>query len=336
MSPTPKWENATDLAVEFVREKVFRPASQFSNLPAVRVFTMLTVGLIVGRLFARNWSNVKDDLSHLTALSLVQATALSSSALLSGWKSWSALLPAKRVEARTTRSLHLFFVSQMGKYVPGGVWPAVFQARMSRQLGIPAKRIFETYIAHILVTLFVGAHLACLILLDQSTPGFRLLGLAAAISALVIVLSLAIFVRREHDGGPRIVMKLRVRFKKVPANSIMKSGCFAVLAWFLFGSHLWVLAKTFGSGTPNVLFFVGAYSIAFILGMLVVPLPAGAGVRELVLISLLGVSIGAPAALVVAAVSRLILLVSDSLLAGISIFLKFAVSRALKSKDVAL
>jgi glycosyltransferase 2 family protein len=58
----------------------------------------------------------------------------------------------------------------------------------------------------------------------------------------------------------------------------------------------------------------------------VVPLPAGAGVREGVLVATLAGSIGAPAALTVSLVSRLVLLGVDLVMAAL-----FGVGRAARA-----
>jgi len=54
------------------------------------------------------------------------------------------------------------------------------------------------------------------------------------------------------------------------------------------------------------------------LGLVVIVLPAGAGVRELVLVLTLGQLIGSTEALTVAVVSRFLLIVVDLALAGIA------------------
>ena len=60
---------------------------------------------------------------------------------------------------------------------------------------------------------------------------------------------------------------------------------------------------------------IGGFALAFSLGPLLVVLPAGAGVREAVLIVLLGTVLTTPAATAVALTSRLLLMVTDGLLA---------------------
>ena len=61
---------------------------------------------------------------------------------------------------------------------------------------------------------------------------------------------------------------------------------------------------------------MGTFAVAWLAGLLAIYAPGGLGVREAVLVALLPGRIGAADALVVAAASRLILILVDVLLAG--------------------
>ena len=58
-------------------------------------------------------------------------------------------------------------------------------------------------------------------------------------------------------------------------------------------------------------------ALAWAVGLIVIPAPAGAGVREAVLIATFAPQIGAPAALAVALASRVLLVLADVALAGL-------------------
>jgi uncharacterized membrane protein YbhN (UPF0104 family) len=64
--------------------------------------------------------------------------------------------------------------------------------------------------------------------------------------------------------------------------------------------------------------YMGAFAVAWLVGLLAVFAPGGLGVREAVLVALLASRIGAANALVVAAVSRLTLIFVDVVLAGVA------------------
>jgi uncharacterized membrane protein YbhN (UPF0104 family) len=66
----------------------------------------------------------------------------------------------------------------------------------------------------------------------------------------------------------------------------------------------------------DLAFYVGAFAIAWLAGLVAVYAPGGLGVREAVLVALLSSRIGAANALVLAATSRLIFILADVVLAG--------------------
>ena len=103
----------------------------------------------------------------------------------------------------------------------------------------------------------------------------------------------------------------------LPGRSLAAAVAWLIACWGFFGLHAWLLARPLGAGAADVAPTIGAFALAFVAGLLVVPLPAGAGVREGVLVATLAGSIGAPAALTVSLVSRLVLLVVDLTLAGL-------------------
>jgi uncharacterized membrane protein YbhN (UPF0104 family) len=77
-----------------------------------------------------------------------------------------------------------------------------------------------------------------------------------------------------------------------------------------------VLSAVDRGSTPNVALAIGAYSLAGIAGTAAVFVPSGAGVREAVLVALLGNAAGHEQALVAAGLARLLSVTADSLLVG--------------------
>jgi uncharacterized membrane protein YbhN (UPF0104 family) len=89
--------------------------------------------------------------------------------------------------------------------------------------------------------------------------------------------------------------------------------------WLLLGASFWLCARgLLGVPAADVTVYMAAFAIAWLAGLLAVYAPGGLGVREAVLVALLSGRIGAGNALVVAAASRLILILVDVLFAGIA------------------
>ncbi len=114
----------------------------------------------------------------------------------------------------------------------------------------------------------------------------------------------AVFVRFTGTGMP-------ARVERAPLN---RGLAWVVGAWFLGGAATWLLAAPLGAAATDVPFVVGASALAWVVGLLVVIVPAGAGVRELVLALTLGQLIGPAQALTIAVLTRFLQIIVDLLL----------------------
>jgi glycosyltransferase 2 family protein len=89
------------------------------------------------------------------------------------------------------------------------------------------------------------------------------------------------------------------------------------LGWVLLGMHCWLLMIGLGAPVGESLpVAVGGLALAFCLGLIFVPAPAGAGVREVALVLAFGPVLGHGEALAVALISRIMLTMLDFVLAG--------------------
>jgi uncharacterized membrane protein YbhN (UPF0104 family) len=91
----------------------------------------------------------------------------------------------------------------------------------------------------------------------------------------------------------------------------------AFVAWGFNGLQIFLMAEKFGAPVgKTILVSLGGYAFAWCVGFVVVIAPAGAGIREALLVAFLSPLIGGPNALAVALVSRAVNTVSDLLVAG--------------------
>jgi uncharacterized membrane protein YbhN (UPF0104 family) len=93
----------------------------------------------------------------------------------------------------------------------------------------------------------------------------------------------------------------------------------AVASWLLYGLQIWLLAARLGAPDGRgALLALGGFAFAWSAGFLVVFAPAGAGVREVVLVATLGTVVGVGNATAIALVSRGLMTVGDLLTAGLA------------------
>jgi len=140
---------------------------------------------------------------------------------------------------------------------------------------------------------------------------------------LLLVLPLAMLLAAPPVMNRVIAQVLRVARRpampsRLSAGGILRVAGWSIVAWLLYGLQVFVLARQLGAegGWLLLLQCTGAFAVAFASGPLLLVVPAGAGVREAALLLLLGPTITAPRAAVVAVVSRLLFIVGDLAWAG--------------------
>lgn len=116
---------------------------------AVRaLFLLVALGFGVWAV-ASQWTAVADGFARLSWAELAGSLVAVLGALLSGMLMWRALLTDLGSPLAFTDASKIFFVGQLGKYIPGSVWPMLAQMEMGRDHGIPRPRsaaaFFLTY-----------------------------------------------------------------------------------------------------------------------------------------------------------------------------------------------
>jgi hypothetical protein len=280
------------------------------------VLLVVAVGFVVVAL-ARNFSQVRDSLGLLSATDLVASAAAGAGAMLLTGLSWRIVLAGLGSRLPLRPAMALYCAAQLGKYVPGSVWVVALQAELGRRHGISRAVMAMSYAVSLLVAVATGGLVGLLSLLAVGGQSVRAV---APVAAVVGVLAAAVMIRPRAAnaaigwfagkvGRPLPSLDL-------PGGALAAALATTTAAWLLFGLHAWALARPLGATPALIAVITGAFALAFVAGLLLVPLPSGAGVREGVLVALLSGSIGTPAALAVGVVSRFLLVVVDLALAA--------------------
>ena len=271
---------------------------------------------------AGQWSEVVQRLADQEPVVLVGSLGLALVGVFVSFLLWRGTLATLGSTLPLRPAARLFFVTQLGKYLPGAVWPVLAQMRAGRELGVPRQRMGLAFLLTLGVTTLVGVLLgvAALPALLRAEGRVVLLGLLAV--PLLLVLLVPRVLNALLDRALRL---LRRPGLDVPlsARDVSRAVGVAVVFWLLYSGHVWLLAVGLGAD-PLETFPValGGFAIAFSLGPLLVVLPAGAGVREAVLVVLLSGVLSTPDATAVALTSRAVLILTDGLLALGSVLLR--------------
>jgi len=283
-----------------------RPAlARLSSLLGIAI-GIAGVAFVVRTLISK-WDEVSDAFSQVDAINLVLSLLLGLAAMTSiGWI-WVAMIVARSHNVRHRNAMSWYFTGQLGKYVPGGIWPIVGRAELAVRNGIPrldayastGLSLVTTYAAAV-VTIGIGAAV---------TTGHRMI---AALIAIGLVAAYAAF---SQPSLRAIIIRITSRISP-SASSLTDPKRLARLtvvhvpAWILMSLSTSVTATAFGAkiSIADMLFIT---STSWLAGFVVVGVPGGIGVREAVFTSLAGGIIGTPLAVSLALMSRVVFIAVD-------------------------
>jgi len=214
-------------------------------------------------------------------------------------------------------SLHQYFVGQLGKYVPGGVWPIVGRAEMAHRGGATRTAAYGSTLLSLGSTYLASLMTAALFM--------AVLGLRGGGSswAVWLVLVVPVGLIMLHPGVVSRVVSLVSRITgrnlELPIASWQRSVTIVLLhlpAWLAISGATYLVSQALDGGVPFDRIGV-ATCVAWFLGFVVIGLPGGLGVREAVFVALVAPMDPAIAA-AVALVSRVVFVVVDLVGAGLA------------------
>ncbi|MCP2324075.1 hypothetical protein HDA40_002582 [Hamadaea flava] len=282
-------------------------------------FAVATIAAIVWMLRGQDWSVLRTTLDGRPAGFVVTmgvlAVLANAVALLTAMASWRHTLRAAGHELTTVEAIRLYFAGQFAKYLPGKVFSLVVNVRMGRTLGVPAARMASAWVLTLVIGVLTGATTGLL-------AGPELLGASAGWLILAALPIVAALIRPSllSSAATLAARVLRRPAPEVDPDGVRPALVTQLVSWLAAGLQLWLLAVAVGADPAgSLLLCVGAFGLATVAGMFAVFAPEGIGVREVLLLAALGVSLPLPVASVVALSSRLIVIVSELLTAAIAL-----------------
>jgi uncharacterized membrane protein YbhN (UPF0104 family) len=298
------------------RRKLITVALQWLFIAAVLVF--ITVQIV------RQREAVTAALEQIGVLGLIGSVVATVAGLAATCVAWRMLLAGFGHPLGPQAAAGIFFVAQLGKYLPGSVWPYLAQARIGRAHGVPASRSAAAGAIFVLLHCATGAVVAAALLplAGDETIQRRFGWLPWLIPLFVLALH-----PRVIHAGLSLVHRVARRGTAplvLPWSSVIGALGALLVAWICYGLALFALvAPLAGASGRALLLSTGGFALAWTAGfvaaaVLVVAAPAGLGVREVALYSVLSHVLTGGAATAVVVVSRMGQIAGDVIWAAIA------------------
>jgi hypothetical protein len=269
----------------------------------VRTALQLALLLFLGGYLYVNW----DDYAHAFSQSAPEWGLLARSSLLVFVayavliQTWRQVVVAWGERLSFPDAMRIWFVSNLGKYVPGKVWAIAAMGTLAQEQGISPTAAMGSSVVVQLVNLVTGFGVFFI-------AGAHVMDVPAGAMAGVVGLGVVLFgAPWLVPVGVRLLNALtgrQVALPHLPPRAIWWAAAGTTLAWVLYGVAFRLFASGMMDGAaPGTLgdwtaIFIGPY----LLGFIAVFAPGGAGVREFFMAEALqrtGLAVGAMAALLV-------------------------------------
>ncbi|MGI4896188.1 MAG: lysylphosphatidylglycerol synthase domain-containing protein [Janthinobacterium lividum] len=294
----------------------------------VRVAFLLVALVLAGAYVVRERSAIADAAARLDVGSVLLALLCSLANVALSGASWRAVLTDLGSPLGWRAASRVFFIGQLGRYIPGTVFQFLAQAELARDHGVPRRRTASALAVALLVSMTTASLLVTGVLpvalsvgstgglgdldgwewtswLRLLTPVLLVLLIPAVLNPLLrVVLNIARQPPLEHP---------------LTGRGLLASAGWALLSWLAVGLQVFVLSRAVGADldpASMVALAVGGYALAWLVGFLVIFAPAGAGAREVVLGAVVALAVGGGGATVVVLGSRVLLTLADLLLAA--------------------
>ena len=207
----------------------------------------------------------------------------------------------------------IWFISNLGKYVPGKVWSIAAMSVMARERDVSPITAAGSSVLIQVVTVAAGTGVVLVAgaqALDEPLAAASLgIGILTMLAVVPFALPAAGRLLASITGRP-------VAVPQISASTVWWATARSILSWIAYGiAFQFFVEGVLGSATGATSSYIAVYAASYIIGFLALFAPGGAVVRESAMVSgmlRLGLA-GQADALVVAVASRLWLTVTELL-----------------------
>jgi glycosyltransferase 2 family protein len=287
-----------------------RPSARWLAL-AGGLIAALGIAFVVRSLVA-NWDETQELLRDAQVGWLVVAVPIALTGMTGIGIPWQRALTLVGGQAKITEVLQWYFPGQMGKYVPGGVWPVVGRGELAAKGGVPRPAAYSS-VGLSLAATYLGAVLLALISfapavrhISDNPPVWVFVLLPAGLLVLHPKVLVKIIAVGERVLGKAVDVRLP-SWRDTVVLVVMH-----VPAWLLIGTATWCVVRAF-TPSPPFAAVVFATMVSWVVGFVAIGVPGGLGVREATFAAVLSVALPAGVGAAAALAARLVFMLVDTL-----------------------
>ena len=201
-------------------------------------------------------------------------------------------------------SMRIIGLSMFGKYIPGKLWFTLGRAVLAERLGVPKKVTFTTIILETYFLLLTGTVFFVFLLFSLPTKPTYYASVFVIVLILLFPLSLPVIFKRILNFLLKLLKKDALEIN-LSVFYVVKIIFLYVIIWIISGIEFYLLFRSFTSIPLDFLIGISVYPAAWIIGFIVIIMPAGIGFREGVMFFFLSQKIPPDIAAIMTLLSRI-------------------------------
>ncbi len=258
------------------------------------------------------------EVQRLSVPIVLAALALNLCGLLCSLMVWREMLADLGSRLSIAEAWRIMFIGQLAKYIPGSIWPVLAQSELGADRGIPRRSSALSVLLCYAVMTASGAAVAAITLpFARAKTTDQYYWILILVPVGIVLLSPPVLNR---------LLALVLRLARQPALEqgvsfvgLARTLAWAIASWAFNGLTVYVLLRQLaGHPQGTLLVSVGAYALSWTAGFLAVFAPAGAGVREAVMVAVLSTHTTTAIALAIALVTRATAVLCDAVTGAVA------------------
>lgn len=289
------------------------------------VVVVAVVAVLFARSLSKNWSAVQAAHLHLSWLHVAAIVLFALAVPVSGvlWGSILNRLSDRGAHVGPLQSMAVHDLSWLLKYVPGQIGSVLSKVTWGQRNGFPRTLILITFIYENVFLQIASIVPSAIILILAIGPtlvennALTVVGVVVVLVPLIAILVPQIFHRIMSIASKRFLKSpLPEQYFLRPVQSLGFSAAY-IAPRVINGIGFILCAASVTAITPGQwLPLAAAYALAGAIGILIIFVPSGIGVREAVLyVCLVGLGIDGGQAVIISVLSRLLSTVADAVIA---------------------
>jgi uncharacterized membrane protein YbhN (UPF0104 family) len=297
-------------------------------LKSVQVSLIGIIFYFLARGLLANWNQIKEYEWEFDYFLLGISFVLIILTYLVWVEIWRKLLKRSGHILNFKKMFKIWFLANLGKYLPGKVWSFLGMLYLLEKEGVAKSKGLSMAILAQALSVLSGLLVALLFLRYSYYQRFfaQSPGLTVVILLVLAGIMVLVFYPKLLEGIINLMLRI-LKKETITLNLKTKNILFILLlycgSWFLSGFVFWVFIRSITPVSLGIyLSLTGAFAGSFSLGFLAFFAPGGIGVREGILVVLLSNFFPTPVAILISLLSRVWITLAEALCSVLALALE--------------